>query len=77
MSATDTRFFPKIVKMPKVNNITKLPQIIVIASKKLAAMVSKQFNLFITESQNTQFSFYFVSQVVIQNERLHNIISLL
>ena len=36
----------------------------------------KQFNLFLIQSQNTQFSLYFVSQVVIQNERLHKLITL-
>ena len=36
----------------------------------------KQFNLFIIESQNTQLSLYFVSQVIIQNERLHKLITL-
>ena len=37
----------------------------------------KQFNLFVIQSQNTQFSFYFVSQGVIQNERLHRLITLM
>ena len=37
----------------------------------------KQLNLFVIQSQNTQFSLYFVSQVVIQNERLHKLITLM
>ena len=36
----------------------------------------KQINLFVIQSQNTQFSLYFVIQVVIQNERLHKLITL-
>ena len=36
----------------------------------------KQFNLFVIQRQNTQISLYFVSQAVIQNERLHKLITL-
>ena len=35
----------------------------------------KKFNLFIIQSQKTQFVLYFVSQVVIQNECLHKLIT--
>ena len=39
-------------------------------------VLQNQLILFVNKSQNTQFSLYFVSQGVIQNERLHKSITL-
>ena len=36
----------------------------------------RQINLFVIQSQNTQFFLYYVSQVVILNERLHKLFTL-
>ena len=33
----------------------------------------KQINVFVIQCQNTEFSLYLVSQVVIQNEHLHKL----
>ena len=40
MIATNKASFQKSVKMPKVSNITNLPQMIFIARKKLASKLS-------------------------------------
>ena len=70
-----------IVWINLANMVSNINYMLIINQNTILCICSidvwqKQFNLFIIQSQNTQFSYYLVISVFIHNESLHKLLTL-